>query len=172
MAYGKIMSIIPNVIFIFLIFWLSANFGSASFYRSLKEKSTTCSIAVDKKGWLSIKLYSHLLIVKFLLLSMMAWIYGGLALILQSLIFTLIIEIFDVSLATALNTDIEHLVAFTYGVIIYWGFYMGKSMVANFAAETILIYTHKVVPQNGFPADSDHLIMQKALENRKGKPNG
>jgi hypothetical protein len=162
------MNITFNAIFIFLMFWLSANFGNAGFYRSLKEKSNKCSITNDKKGGAVIKLSKLILVIQFVLIFLPAMIYGGLALIFQEFVFSFSNKIFDTSLATALNSDNEYLIVLIYGFIVCCGYYIGKSSTANFAAEVILDYASEITPADKYMGNRRLQVFQKILKNKAG----
>jgi len=150
------------------MFWLSANFGNASFYQSLKERSYQCSIINNKKGGAVIKLSNHMLAIQFPLIFLAAMIYGGSALIFQDFVFSFLNKIFDTSLATALNSDNEYLIALIYGFIMCCGHYIGKSSTANFAAEVILDYASEITPADNYMGSRQLQVFQKILKNKAG----
>lgn len=162
------MNIIFNAAFIFLMFWLSAIFGNANFYRFLKERTNQCSIANNKKGGTVIKLSSLILAIQFVLIFLPAMICGGLALIFQEFIFSLSNKIFDTSLATALNSDSEYLIALIYGLVMCCGYYIGKSSTAHFAAEVILDYASETTPSDNNMGSRQLQVFQKILKNKVG----
>lgn len=165
------MNITLNLLYILLLFWLSASFASAIYLESLNETSIQCSIKKTKNGRFIINLNNSIVLVQAFLMLFAILICGTTSLIIQDWVFSAANKTFNLSLLTALDSNIEYAVAIVYGFAICTGYYLGKSWALNKLAESLLAYIEKTTTNYHYSSEERYLIIQKCLELRRQNLN-
>lgn len=132
------MNTVINILYVLMIFWVCAIGGSEYYLKIGKDKQDGCHKISNKNGVTVVKLNSIYLLAFCLIAPIAGFIQGGLLLILQEGLYSVVNNYIDVSLSTPINLVNDYVISLIYGLVIGCGYYFGKSLAIGFVAEQLL----------------------------------